>query len=137
MKPFSQKIREARASLCMSQAQFSEATGISQRTIMGYESGEQKASAKYIRLLAKFLHVSRKYLLDDDCENPTEGIEEEAAIDAERENTAKLDVQKMLLDNTALFAGGQLTQKQKDNYFKALMAAYEACRDVAENKESE
>ena len=106
MKPFSQKIREARASLCMSQAQFSEATGISQRTIMGYESGEQKASAKYIRLLAKFLHVSRKYLLDDDCENPTEGIEEEAAIDAERENTAKLDVQKITL-TPIVYVGNQ------------------------------
>ena len=137
MKPFNQKVREARALVCMTQDQLAEAVGVSKRMIIAYESGEKKASSKTILQLAKLLHVSRKYLLDDDCENPTERIEDEAAIDAEREKAAIFDVKQMLKDNTSLFAGGQLTQKQKDNYFKALMAAYEACRDASENKESE
>ena len=137
MKKFNEKIREARVSLDMTQAELGEAVGVSQRMIVAYEAGDKKPSERKLHQLAKILNVSKQYLLNDDCENPNEGIEDDITDEKMRRSYAEKRVREMLRDNTALFAGGELTQKQKDNYFKALMAAYEACRDASENKESE
>ena len=35
-----------------------------------------------------------------------------------------LDLQKMLAENTALFAGGTLSEEAKDAYFQAVAEAY-------------
>ncbi len=41
---------------------------------------------------------------------------------------------RMLEENTALFAGGELSQEEKDTYFNALMTAYITCRETAKEK---
>ena len=134
MKTFAENVREARTSMGMTQEELAKAVGVSSRSVKAYESGEKRAYERTIRQLAKALYVSAKYLSDDRCDDPNEGLEEEEILKNARRIAAEFDVRQMLLDNTALFAGGQLTQEQKDNYFKALMAAYEACRDVSEQK---
>ena len=137
MKLFSQKIRDARASLGMTQIELGKAAGLSTRIIKAYEGGEKRATDKTMYQLAKVLRVSAKYLMDDNCENPSEGLDDELALENARRITAEYNVRQMLSDNKALFAGGELSQKQKDNYFKALMAAYEACREASEKNQSE
>ncbi|MEE1068555.1 MAG: XRE family transcriptional regulator, partial [Fibrobacteraceae bacterium] len=44
------------------------------------------------------------------------------------------DVDKLLADNAALFAGGELSQEQKDEFFQAVMVAYVTCKEEAKKK---
>ena len=36
--------------------------------------------------------------------------------------------------NAALFAGGELSQEQKDAFFEAIMASYLTCKEEAKKK---
>ncbi len=137
MKAFPEKIKEARCVLGLSQGELGELAGVSKRSIAAYEMGEKFPRDKTIYQLAKALHVSIRYLKDDECENPTEDIEKDIFIAEASEqygmNGAR-DLERMLAENTALFAGGDLSQEEKDTYFNALMTAYVTCRETAKEK---
>ena len=49
-------------------------------------------------------------------------------------NKGAKDVEKLLADNAALFAGGELSQEQKDEFFQAVMVAYVTCKEEAKKK---
>lgn len=80
MKAFPEKIKEARCVLGLSQGELGELAGVSKRSIAAYEMGEKFPRDKTIYQLAKALHVSIRYLKDDECENPTEDIEKDIFI---------------------------------------------------------
>ena len=87
--------------------------------------------------LAKALGVSVKFLSDDTCKNPMEDIEKDSYIEEAREKYGAKgahDVDKLLADNAALFAGGELSQEQKDAFFQAVMTAYVTCKEEAKAK---
>ena len=44
------------------------------------------------------------------------------------------DVDALLRDNAALFAGGELSQEEKDAFFQAVMTAYVTCKEEASKK---
>lgn len=137
MKAFSDKIKEARCALGISQSELGEMAGVSLRSIHAYEKGQKHPREKTIYQLARALHVSIKYLRDDNCENPTEDIEKDPYIEGIADQYGAKgvgDVQKMLEENQALFAGGELSQAEKDIYFDALMTAYVTCREKAKEK---
>lgn len=137
MKTFSDKVREARCALGLSQGELGKLAGVSLRSILAYEKGQKHPREKTIYQLAKSLHVSIKYLTDENCENPTEDIEKDPFITEAEEQygmSGARDVQKMLEENQALFAGGELSQAEKDIYFDALMTAYVTCREKAKEK---
>ena len=85
MKTFSEKVRDARLQLGLSQTQLGEAVGISLRAIVSYEKGEKKPRPGTMLKLAKALGVSVKFLSDDTCENPMEDIEKDGYIEEARE----------------------------------------------------
>ena len=137
MKAFPDKIKEARCSLGLSQGELSELVGVSKRSVAAYEIGEKRPREKTIYQLAKALHVSIKYLKDELCEDPTEDIEKDLYIRESEEKygmSGARDIERMLAENTALFAGGELSQAEKDTYFQALAAAYETCHETAKEK---
>jgi len=137
MKTFSEKIRDARLQLGLSQQQLGEATGVSLRTILNYEKGKKMPRQGTIFKLAKALGVSVKFLVDDHCENPLEDIEKDSYIEDAREkygSKGARDIDKLLADNAALFAGGELSQEQKDEFFQAVMVAYVTCKEEAKKK---
>ena len=137
MKTFSEKVKDARLQLGLSQQQLGEATGVSLRTILSYEKGEKMPRQGTLLKLAKALGVSSKFLIDDLCENPMEDIEKDSYIEDAREkygNKGAKDVEKLLADNAALFAGGELSQEQKDEFFQAVMVAYVTCKEEAKKK---
>ena len=43
-------------------------------------------------------------------------------------------MEQLLADNAALFAGGELSEEQKDAFFQAVMAAYVKCKEEAKTK---
>ena len=129
---FSDKIKVAREQAGLTQQQLADSTGVSKRTIASYESGGAIA-----RKLAKALSVSSKYLSDDSCLDPMADIEKDGYLEEARErygSSGARDVDQLLRDNAALFAGGELSQEQKDQFFEAVMRAYVACKDEAKVK---
>jgi len=121
----------------MTQVELAEAVGVSQRTIASYESGGAKARRSTTEKLAAALKVSVKYLTDETCTDPLAEIEKDEYIEQARAlygAKGARDMDDLLRDNAALFAGGELSQEQKDKFFQAVMEAYVLCREEAKKK---
>ena len=137
MKTFSEKVKEARVSLGMSQPQLGKKIGLSTRSVIAYEKGEKKPRPASMLKLAKALGVSVKFLSDDECEDPMADIEKDDYIGEARNRygaSGDKDMDELLSANTALFAGGELSQDQKDAFFEAVMKAYITCKEEARKK---
>lgn len=94
----------------------------SRRSIIAYEKGDKHPRDRMLYQLAKALHVSIRYLKDDTCENPREDIEKDIYImETQNEYGARdaRNVAALLAENQALFAGGELSQTEKDLFFEA------------------
>ena len=134
---FSEKIRSSREMLEISQTQLAELVGVSRRAIVAYESGESVARKSTIAKLARVLKVSTKFLSDEDCNDPLADIDQDPYVEQARElygSTGARDMEALLRDNAALFAGGELSQEQKDVFFEAVMKAYLTCKEEARQK---
>jgi len=134
---FSDKIKRAREVAKLTQNELAQQVGVSQRTIASYESGGAKARRSTIEKLARALKVSVKFLTDDDCIDPLADIEKDDYIDQARAMYGAKgvrDMEELLRENTALFAGGELSQEQKDMFFQAVMTAYVTCKEEASKK---
>lgn len=137
MKTFSEKVKEARVSLGISQPQLGKKIGLSVRSVIAYEKGEKKPRPASMLKLAKALGVSVKFLSDDECEDPMADIEKDDYIGEARNRygaSGDKDMDELLSANTALFAGGELSQDQKDAFFEAVMKAYITCKEEARKK---
>ena len=137
MKSFAEKVRDARNELGLTQAQLGEMCGVSGRAVQTYEKGEKTPRQSTMIKLAKALKVSVKFLSDDACENPVEDIEKDGYIEEARERYGAKgvrDVSALLDENQALFAGGELSEEQKDEFFQAIMSAYLTCKEEAKKK---
>ena len=137
MKAFADKIRDARTELGLSQPQLAEKCGLPVRVILDYEKRKKRPRPTTTMKLAKALQVSTKFLSDDECDNPMEDIEKDGYIEEARirygSNGAK-EVDALLAANKALFAGGELSDDQKERFFQAITEAYFACREEAKKK---
>jgi transcriptional regulator with XRE-family HTH domain len=137
MKTFSEKLKEARSAVLMSQDDLSKQIGVSRRSVLAYEKGEKHPRDGVLYKIARVLNVSVKYLKDDTCENPREDIEKDSYIAGVAESfgaKGARDMTALLADNQALFAGGDFSQEEKDAYFEALMTAYVTCKENAKKK---
>ena len=134
MKSFSEKIREAREALKLNQQQLSDLVGVSKRSIAAYETTDTKPRGNMARKLASALQVSVDYLLNDDIIDPKHGIEKSPYVEETRERLgakAAKEMDVLLEQNMALFAGGDLDQEAKDAFFEAVMKAYITCKEDA------
>ncbi|MBR6940941.1 MAG: helix-turn-helix transcriptional regulator [Clostridia bacterium] len=129
MKTFGEKLKERRNELGLSQNALAEMCGITGRSVYGYEAGEKIPKRSTVLKLSAALGISDKYLLDDSAENPADAadyISEAGRLYGEQ---GARDMKTLLEKNTALFAGGELSQSEKDTFFEAVMRAYIACKD--------
>ena len=134
---FSDKIKRAREVAGMTQKELAEAVGVSQRTIASYESGGASARKTTIEKLGAALKVSVRYLSDESCTDPLADIEKDEYIEQARAMygaKGARDMDELLRDNAALFAGGELSQEQKDAFFEAVMFAYVTSKEKAKEK---
>ena len=137
MATFEEKVRTARSMREMTQTELANAAGVSLRTILSYEKGEKKPRQSTLLSLAKALRVSTKYLTDPACDDPQADIEKDGFIEAARSKYGAKggrDVDALLSENAALFAGGELSQDQKDAFFQAIMTAYVTSKEAAKVK---
>ena len=134
---FSDKIKRAREMAQLTQRELAQQIGVSQRAVAAYETDGAVARRTTMMKLAKALKVSFKYLSDENCTDSLEEIEKDSYVREAEDRYGSVgarDVDRLLSANTALFAGGELSQEQKDAFFQAVMTAYVTCREEAKAK---
>lgn len=134
MKTFSDKIKAARRELKLNQQQLADLVGVSKRSIAAYESTDIKPRGAVMKRLAQALNVSVDYLLIDRQEEPDYSIGSSPYIEEARRrfgSRGAAEVEALLSQNAALFAGGALDQEAKDAFFEAVMKAYLTCKEEA------
>ena len=134
---FSDKIKRARYVANLTQEELADAIGVSRRTVASYESQGVVPRKSTLAKLASALKVSVKYLSNDECNDPLADIEQDDYVAEARElygEKGARDMEGLLAANTALFAGGELSQEQKDAFFNAVMTAYVTCKEEASKK---
>ena len=134
MKTFAEKLVARRAELGLSQAQLVELAGIGKRTITSYETDGRLPHATGLYRLAKALDVSPEYLKNEEIDDPHYGQERADYVEDARRRfgaAGARDVERLLAQNAALFAGGELSEEAKDAFFQAVMKAYVECKEKA------
>lgn len=137
MAKFGEKVRMRREELQLSQEQLGSLCGLTRRSIVSYETTNKVPYASSMRKLAAALGVTVRYLEHDDIDDPQAGIDEEPFIQEAREMFGKRGADEMaslLAQNEQLFAGGTLTEDQKDMFFEAVSKAYFMNKERARNK---
>lgn len=134
MSRFAKKLKAARESMDLTQAELAKRAGLSQRSITAYENENIIPRGKTMHKLARALNVSLTYLTNDEETDPQAGKEQDPFMDIVHENFGTVEakeVRNLLEQNKALFAGGFLSEEAKDAFFQALVVAYAACKTEA------
>lgn len=134
MKTFSDKVREARLLLKLTQEELGGLVGVSKRAILSYETAGVLPRRNVKLKLAEALRVSADYLDKDEIDDPLYGMEKTEYVEQTRErfgNKAAKEMDFLLERNAALFAGGSLEQEAKDAFFEAVTKAYWAAKEEA------
>lgn len=136
MRSFREKLIARRAELGLSQAELSVKSGIGKRTITSYETDGRMPHPAQLYKLAKALGVSPEYLKHDNISDPSHGMDRMEYVEDTRRNYGSKDaieIESLLKQNTALFAGGQISEEAKDAFFQAVMKAYVDCKEAAKS----
>jgi len=137
MHILSEKLYNARKLIGYSRKELSEMVGVSPRSIYTYEMMGVKPRPAVIRRLADVLQVSPIYLDNEDIFDPLYGIERKEYIKeaaARFGEKAARELNSLLERSTALFAGGEIPQEDKDLFFDALASAYYRSKDEAKRR---
>lgn len=120
---FGEKIKHKRTELKMSQQTLADKSGLSLRSIQNYESGSRHpANISIVKDIAAVLGTTYEYLLDDKSQYVIE-----AAIRGGEE--AALDIDRLLSDIQGVFAGGFISQEDKDKVMRAINEIYWESKD--------
>lgn len=134
MKSFSDKVKDTRELLKLTQQELGDLVGVSKRSVAAYETDGVRPRPSTIRKLAQALQVSVDYLDNDEIDDPTHGIEKAEYVEETRArfgDKAAKEMDFLLERNAALFAGGEVSQDAKDAFFEAIMKAYLTCKEEA------
>jgi len=115
---FAEKLKEARKKTGLTQAELAAKTGISYRAIQTWESGSKyPKSIEAVMKVAEVLGTTTESLLNESDQYIIDANEKGGAA-------AARDVEKMVSDMMALFAGGDIDDEEKDGIIAALNEAY-------------
>lgn len=123
---FGEKLKSLREGKNLSQSKLSEIIGVDRRTIINYEAGKSfPRNMDNYRKIAKWFGVTIDYLLSE-RDDFVANAYIEGGLRGKREAEA------LVAEAGALFAGGSLSDEDKDAVFHALQEAYWFAK--AENK---
>ena len=120
---FGERLRSMRKQAGLTQQALAKQAGITDRTIQNYENGRRNPQRfTNVKALADVLGVSSHELMGE------EGML--VANAAERGGyKAKKDIQELVDEVKAVFAGGDLTEEDRDAAMRALTEAYWIAKD--------
>lgn len=120
---FGEKLRKLRRQAALTQAEVAERADISRRTYIGYEQeGRYPRRREVYRRLAETLDCPLNYLLTED----EVFVEESAKRYGSR---GKRQAEALVAELSGLFAGGELSDNDKDAVMIALQKAYFDCKE--------
>lgn len=137
MKTTGEKIRESRTHLGLTQTELADKIGVTLRTITKYEKQGVMPRGVNLQRLAEVLGVSTAYLSNDEIVDPNYGLEEAPYIESARAAYGRkgaTDVEQLLTQTRALFAGGDVPEQDKELFFQAVTEAYFANKQRASEK---
>lgn len=115
---FGEKLRDLRQESGLTQAELAEKAGISLRTISYYESGTTYPKNRNVyKTLADILNVDANYLRNEGNEFITLAKQKYGYRGAKQ-------AEEIVAEVTGLFAGGELSEEDKDEVMQALQQAY-------------
>lgn len=115
---FGEKLRDLRQENGLTQAELAEKAGISLRTISYYESGTTYPKNRNVYdTLAHILDVDVNYLRNEGDEFITSARQKYGYRGAKQ-------AEEIVAEVTGLFAGGELSEEDKDSVMQALQQAY-------------
>jgi len=114
---FAEKLKAARMQAGLSQDKVSAELGISKRTIVNYEKGVTLPTSDKLPAIAKYFGVSIESLISENEEFVANAYQQGGSKSA-REAKALVD------DVSGLFAGGRLSEEEKDAVMRAIQNAY-------------
>lgn len=115
---FSEKLRSLRMQAGLTQEQTAANIGVTLRTYQNYESGRMfPRQSEVYTALCRLFHVTADYLLKEE-----EQYLAEAAIRGGSQ--AKREVATLLSQVGGLFAGGELSEEDKDKVMKTITELY-------------
>lgn len=120
---FGEKVREERTKKGLTQPELGELVGVTKRTIIGWESGERYPQKRELYdKLASVFGVPSNYLASEDEEFITAASEQYG-------RRGKRQAEDLVAELSGMFAGGELSDADKDAVMIALQKAYFDCKE--------
>ena len=114
---FGERLRELRKEKNLSQEQLAAELKINKRSVLNYEAGHSMPGIDVINRMKDFFKVRIEYLMDGE----DEFISEAQARGGYR---GKRGAEQLVKEVSGLFAGGELSEADKDAVMRALQEAY-------------
>lgn len=120
---FAEKIRQLRNKKNLTQREAAAYCGVSMRTYISYEQeGRYPRKREIYEKMAELYGVDKNYLLTEDEEFITEASEQYG-------NHGKRQAEALVSELAGLFAGGELSDSDRDAVMIALQKAYFECKE--------
>ena len=115
---FGEKLRKCRTELGMTQAELAKKAGLGTNTIINYEKGKTyPQDRKVYAVLADILGVDANYLHNEDDDFIAEAQKQYGP-------RGKRQAMELVEDLGGLFAGGELSEEDRDGVMQAMMEIY-------------
>jgi len=111
--PFNERLKELRLQNNLSQEKLARKLDIATRTYIYYETGKKYPSVALLTRMAEFFKVSISFLMDE--QNNAQAHEGKFGI---------LRAKQLVEEISGLFAGGELSETDKDAVMEALQEVY-------------
>jgi len=124
MRILAEKIKEARTEKGMTLAELASMLGVSSRSVSYYESGHRVPSPETLDRLCSAFQKPKEYFVT---------IEDDIAIRTAMRfgSKGKKQAEKLITEANALFAGGELSEKDKELFLLAMESIYTESKERA------
>lgn len=134
---FSEKLRLLREEHNLSQIELAKKIGITERTIYNYETNDRVPKIDVVTKIAHIFGVTVDALAGDQEPTSSPGIDKEAFLQTAKRHygsRGKKEAEALLERASALFAGGDLDEDAKEEFFQSLTNAFLIAKKEARNK---
>jgi len=134
---FGEKVRQTRESKNITRKELAERAGVAERSIYSYEMLGAMPRQDILRKLAATLQVSVSYLINNEETDPQRDIDRELFISEVRGEYGSRGVRQaqVAMDQlAALYAGGELDENAKDEFFRLFTEIYMASKTQSKEK---
>ena len=124
---FAEKLKAARLQAGLSQEKLSTELGVTKRTIINYENGQTLPPTALLPKISKLFGVTIAALITEE--------EEFVALANERSGSrGAREAEALINEVSGLFAGGTLSDDEKDTVMRAIQNAYWIAKDESKRK---